>query len=146
MSTQTSTSISQVIAKAIHDPDFRTQLIAEPKETLHSMAVPIPAEQTVTVLESKEGQVFFVLPILTDEMIHDLNTSLLSVHPQRSARSRILIKAAQDPSYKAQLLASPKTVLADEGLTIPESSELAVLENSDQHLYIVLPHVHTHKH
>jgi hypothetical protein len=146
MSTQTNTSISQVIAKAIHDPDFRTKLIAEPKETLHAMAFPVPSEQNVTVLESKEGQVFFVLPILTDELIRDLNTSLLSVHPQRSARSRILIKAAQDPSYKAQLLASPKTVLADEGLTIPESSELAVLENSDQYLYIVISSVHIHKH
>jgi len=146
MSTQSSTLLSQAIAKAIHDPDFRTRLIAEPKEALHSMAVSIPAEQDVTVLESKEGQVFFVLPILTDEMIADLNASLTVVHPQRSVRSRILLKAAQDPSYKAQLLASPKTVLADEGMTIPESSELAVLENSNQHLYIVLPHVHTHRH
>ena len=39
MSTQTHTSISQVIAKAIHDPDFRTKLIAEPKEKMQSHSV-----------------------------------------------------------------------------------------------------------
>ncbi|HTL90180.1 MAG TPA: NHLP leader peptide family RiPP precursor [Leptolyngbya sp.] len=145
MSTKTSMLLSQVIAKAIHDPEFRSQLLADPKVTLHSMSVPIPDEQSVTVLESKEGQVFFVLPILTDTLIHDLNASLNSVHPQRSIRSKILIKAAQDPSYKAALIDHPRTIFRAEGFAIPESAELTVLENSDRHLYLVLPQIHKHQ-
>ncbi len=146
MSHSTSALLPQVIAKAIHEPEFRSQLIADPKATLHSMSIPISKEQDVTVVESKEGQIFFVLPILTDDLINDLNASLSSVHPQRSIRSRILIKAAQNPSYKDQLMDSPKSVLTNEGMLIPESAELTVLENSTQHLYIVLPHIHLHKH
>lgn len=144
MSTQINTLLSQAIAKAIHEPEFRSQLIANPKATLDSMSVPIPDEQAVTVLESKAEQVFFVLPILTDTLINDLNASLNSVHPQRSIRSRILIKAANDPSYKAALINQPKAVFSAEGLPIPESAELTVLENSDRQLYLVLPQVHNH--
>ncbi len=146
MANETSALLSQVIAKAIHEPDFRSRLIADPKSTLQAMSVAIPDEQTVTVLESKAGQVFFVLPILTDAMIQELSESIATVHPQRSIRSRILIKAAQDPSYKAQLLTSPKAVFTMEGMDIPESAELTVLENSNQQLYLVLPQVHRHKH
>jgi hypothetical protein len=146
MSNQTSALLSQVIAKAIHEPDFRSRLIADPKTALHSMAFPVSDEQAVTVVESKEGQIFFVLPILTNELVKELNASLSLVHPQRSVRSQILIKAAKNPTYKAQLINSPKAVLSEEGMVIPESAELTVLENSDQHLYIVLPHIHTHKH
>lgn len=142
MSTQA--SLSQVIAKAVHEPEFRSQLIANPRAMLHSMFIPISEEQTVTVLESKEGQVFFVLPILTDLVINDLKASLNSVHPQRSIRSRILIKAASDPEYKAALISSPKAIFSAEGMLIPESAELTVLENSDRHLYLVLPHIHKH--
>ncbi len=146
MSHPTSALLPQVIAKAIHEPEFRSQLIADPKATLDSMSVPIPNGQEVTVVESKEGQIFFVLPILTDDMISDLTASLNSVHPQRSIRSRVLIKAAQNSSYKDQLMDSPKSVLTNEGMMIPESAELTVLENSNHHLYIVLPHIHPHKH
>ncbi len=146
MAQSTSTVLSQVIAKAVHEPDFRSQLMADPKATLQAMAVPIPVEQTVTVVESKAGEVFFVLPCLTQAMVEDLKASLNTVHPQRSIRSRILIKATQDPLYKAQLLKSPKAVFTTEGMAIPDNAELTVLENSDQQLYLVLPQVHVHKH
>lgn len=146
MADSTSALLSQVIAKAIHESDFRSQLMAEPKATLEAMAVPIPTEQTVTVLESQAGQMFFVLPVLTDELVNDLRASLNTVHPQRSIRSRILIKAAQDPSYKAELLASPKAVFTTAGMAIPAATELTVLENSDRQLYLVLPQVHAHQH
>jgi hypothetical protein len=146
MSKQISALLSQVVAKAVHEPEFRSQLLTHPKRTLSHLAIPIPDEQNVTVLESKEGQIFFVLPILSDDDVKQLSASLSSVHPQRSIRSRVLIKAAQDSDYKAQLVRDPKAVLNAEGMMIPESAELAVLENSDRQLYIVLPQIHTHKH
>ncbi len=138
--------LSQVIAKAIHEPAFRSRFMAQPKQVLQEMDIPIPEEQSVTVVESRHGQVFFVLPVLSDDDINQLRETVDSVHSQRSVRSRILIKVAQDPSYKAELMAQPKVVLATEGLPIPASSDVTVLENSLQQLYIVLPHVHAHHH
>ncbi|MGB8698077.1 MAG: NHLP leader peptide family RiPP precursor [Thermosynechococcaceae cyanobacterium] len=131
-----------VITKAVREPEFRSQFIANPKTVLRDMAVEVPPDQNVTVLESQEGKVFFVLPLLSETDIQQLKESLDTVHPHRSVRSRILLKSAQDPAYKARLLQEPKAVLQDEGIAIPTSAELTLLENSPQQLYIVLPHVH----
>jgi hypothetical protein len=136
--------IGQVVAKALKDSDLHLKLLAEPKKTLLAMNVPIPLEQSVTVLESNEKRSFFVLPIMTDADLHELKDSLQSVHPNRSARSRVLIKAAEDPNYKKLLLKDPKTALKAEGMTVPDKTHLTVLENSSEHLYIVIPLIHHH--
>jgi hypothetical protein len=143
-SKQISTLIPQVIAKALHEPEFRDQLIANPKKVLHAIAMPIPEEQSVTVLESREGQVFFVLPMMTDQDVQQLSASLSDVHPQRSVRAKILIRAVQDLDYKLQLFKDPKATLKAEGMMIPDSAEVMVLENTDQQFYIILPYIHTH--
>jgi hypothetical protein len=136
--------LTQVMAKAVHEPEFRTRLIANPKVVLDEMEIPIPLAQNVTVLESREGEIFFVLPVLTEAEIHQLRHSLNTVHPQRSVRSRILLKARDDPEYKAQLLQEPKAMLKAEGLPIPEASTVTLLENSSTQLFLVLPHIHSH--
>jgi hypothetical protein len=136
--------LTQVMAKAVHEPDFRSRFIENPKVILNEMDIPIPSAQNVTVLESREGEIFFVLPVLTEEDVKQLRDSLKTVHPQRSVRSRILLKAREDPVYKAKLLQEPKALLKAEGLPIPDASTVTLLENSPDQLYIVLPHVHTH--
>lgn len=100
--------LTQVMAKAVHEPEFRTRFMENPKVVLDEMKIFLPPAQNVTVLESRAGEIFFVLPILTEEEIHQLRNSLNTVHPQRSVRSRILLKARDDPEYKAQLIEQPK--------------------------------------
>ncbi len=134
--------LTQVMAKAVHETSFRLRLLESPKSVLDEMDVTIPAAQSVIVLESRQDEIFFVLPIVTDQEAEHLASSLNTVHPQRSVRSRVLLKARQDPNYKAQLLQEPKAVLIAEGLPIPESATVTVLENSSEQLYLVLPQVH----
>jgi hypothetical protein len=136
--------LTQVMAKAVHEPDFRSRFMENPKVILDEMDIPIPSAQNVTVLESREGEIFFVLPVLTEEDVNQLRHSLNTVHPQRSVRSRILLKAREDPDYKAQLIQQPKAMLKAEGLSIPDASTVTLLENSPDQLYIVLPHIHSH--
>jgi hypothetical protein len=138
--------LTQVMAKAVHEPDFRLRFLESSKSVLDEMDVMIPSTQNVTVLESREGEIFFVVPVMTDQEAEHLATSLNTVHPQRSVRSRVLLKARQDPNYKAQLLQEPKAVLIAEGLPIPESATVTLLENSLEQLYLVLPHVHSQNH
>jgi hypothetical protein len=138
--------LTQVMAKAVHEPEFRARFIENPKVVLDEMEIPLPPAQNVTVLESRAGEIFFVLPILTEEEIHQLRNSLNTVHPQRSVRSRILLKARDDPKYKAQLIEEPKKTLKAEGLLIPDASTVTLLENSPTQLFIVLPQVHSHSH
>jgi hypothetical protein len=138
--------LTQVMAKAVHEPEFRSRFMKNPKVILNELEIPIPPEQNVTVLESREGEIFFVLPILTEEEVQQLRNSLNTVHPQRSVRSRILLKAREDPDYKTQLMQEPKAMLKAEGLPIPDASTVTLLENSPDQLYIVLPHIHSHSH
>jgi hypothetical protein len=138
--------LTQVMAKAVHEPDFRSRFMENPKVILDEMDIPIPSAQNVTVLESREGEIFFVLPVLTEEDVTQLRHSLNTVHPQRSVRSRILLKAREDPDYKAKLIEEPKEILKAEGLPIPDTSTVTLLENSPEQLYIVLPHIHSHAH
>lgn len=136
--------LTQVMAKAVHEPEFRTRFMENPKVVLDEMKIFLPPAQNVTVLESRAGEIFFVLPILTEEEIHQLRNSLNTVHPQRSVRSRILLKARDDPEYKAQLIEQPKETLKAEGLPIPDTSTVTLLENSPMQLFLVLPQVHSH--
>jgi hypothetical protein len=139
-------SIGAIVAKALREPELYAQLLANPKQTLLAMQVAIPDNQDVTVLESDGSRSYFVLPMMTDADVQELKDSLSSVQGKRSCRSQILIKVAEDPSYKIQLLETPKPLLKAAGIAISDQVELMVLENSAEHLYIVIPAVHRHHH
>lgn len=134
--------LTQIIARALREPELRHQLLAEPKKTLSEMNVAIPEEQNVAVLESSSHQAFFVIPLMTPADVEQLQQSVDSVHPNRSIRARVLIKAFQDADYRSRLLQNPKDVLIAEGMPLPEAINLTALENSLQQLYIVLPNLH----
>ncbi|HEY9826124.1 MAG TPA: NHLP leader peptide family RiPP precursor [Stenomitos sp.] len=136
--------LTDVIAKALREPEFRNRLLTHPQTVLRELSVEIPATQNVSVLESRAGEVLFVLPMLTDAEAQQMRDSLGNVHPQRSMRSRIVLRAREDPSFKAQLQANPKAVLQAEGLPIPDTTTVSLLENSPEQLYLVLPQVHLH--
>lgn len=138
--------LTEVIAKALREPEFRDHLLTHPQAVLRELSIEIPATQKVSVLESRAGEFLFVLPMLTDAEAKQMRDSLGSVHPQRSMRSRIVLRAREDPCFKAQLQADPKAVLQAEGLPIPDNATVALLENSPEQLYLVLPQVHLQSH
>ena len=134
--------LSDAIAQAVHDADFRTQLLARPKQALASMKIQLPPERVVTVVESTHRQTFVVLPIMTDSEVEILQSGLKSQRSLRANRARIILKAWQDPDYKARLLADPKTVLMAEGFQIPDAATVTILENDAEHLHLVIPTLH----
>lgn len=142
MSPSIKNQLPAVINRALHDSVFRSQLIAQPKEVLKKMDVSIPEAQKVTVLENTEKRNFFVLPTMTQAEVESLKNSQETVRSQRTIRSRILIQAWQDPTYKAKLMATPKQILLAEGIKIPPSIDVTVVENSEKQLYLVLPCLH----
>lgn len=55
-------------------------------------------------------------------------------------REHILTRAAEDPDFRAQLLADPKTVVSAElGIPIPEGFDCQVHEDSATQMHLVLP-------
>jgi hypothetical protein len=134
--------LSDAIAHAVHNSTFRTQLLANPKQALASQKIQIPAEQAVIAMESTPGHTFLVIPIMTDREVEVLRASANSPRALRAIRSRVLLKAWQDPDYKSRLCADPKALLIAEGFQIGDGATVTVMENDATHLYLVIPQIH----
>jgi hypothetical protein len=59
--------LTQVMAKAIHEPEFRPRFMENPKVILDEMNIPIPTAQNVTVLESREGEIVCERKVIANE-------------------------------------------------------------------------------
>ena len=60
----------------------------------------------------------------------------------RSALSRhaqLVAQAWLDPAFKARLLASPAAALREQGIDVPASAEVRVVEDTDRVVYVHLP-------
>jgi hypothetical protein len=134
--------LSDAIFRAVHDPEFRTRLIARPKQTLTSLKIDIPPQQEVIVVESTPDQTFLVLPIMTDREVKILQAGSNFGRSLRATRSRIILRAWQDADYRTRLLTDPKAVLINEGFQIHTAATVKVLENNLEHLHLVIPCLH----
>jgi hypothetical protein len=134
--------LSDAIAHAVHNSTFRTQLLAHPKQALASLKIQLPAEQAVIAMQSTPGQIFLVIPIMTEQELEILRASANSPRALRAIRSRVLLKSWQDHDYKSRFLADPKALLIAEGFQIGDGATVTVMENDATHLYLVIPHIH----
>lgn len=58
---------------------------------------------------------------------------------RQEIESKLIAQAWQDESFKHELLSNPKTAFENEGISIPESIEIRVVEETSDCLYFVLP-------
>jgi hypothetical protein len=52
---------------------------------------------------------------------------------------RVAATALGDDAYRERLVNEPRTVLTEEGLTVPDRVQITVCENTADHIYLVLP-------
>ena len=57
----------------------------------------------------------------------------------RKKYAKIVAKAWADEDYKKKLIASPKEILKQEGVEIPDKIKINIFENTDNELNFVLP-------
>ena len=57
----------------------------------------------------------------------------------RELEAQVLAQAVQDPAFRARLLAEPKAVFAEMGLSIPPEVKVQVLQETAEQYYLVLP-------
>jgi hypothetical protein len=57
----------------------------------------------------------------------------------RKALGQVIAKAWTDPTFKQRLLAEPKAVAQEYGISIPSGLEVRVVENTPTLVHIVLP-------
>ena len=52
---------------------------------------------------------------------------------------KVIAKAWREPAFKAKLIADPRAILAEAGVSIPADVTVKVLEDTTTHLHFVLP-------
>ena len=57
-----------------------------------------------------------------------------------NAFGKIIAKAWRDPAFKTELIANPAAALKAEGMDVPAGMAVTVVENTDKHFHLVLPH------
>jgi Nitrile hydratase, alpha chain len=134
--------LSDAIAQAVRDRSFRQELLDRPKQTLASLNLRLPPQQEIVVLEATSTQTYLVLPIATEREIEALQAGVNSHRSLRAIRSKILLQAFADPEYRSRLVADPKAVLTEAGFQMSIDTNVQVLENSLEHLYLVIPAIH----
>jgi hypothetical protein len=59
---------------------------------------------------------------------------------RKTVENRLLDKAAQDPEFRALLLADPRSAIARElGVNLPAGAQVTILEEKPDQHYLVLP-------
>ena len=58
---------------------------------------------------------------------------------RQEIEAKLIAQAWQDDSFKQELITNPKSVFEKEGIPLPESIEIRVVEESSDCLYLVLP-------
>lgn len=58
---------------------------------------------------------------------------------ENNAFAKVIAKAWGDEAFRAQLLADPTAALAAEGVTAPEGTTFAVVEDTADVVHVVLP-------
>ncbi|HEV8716286.1 MAG TPA: NHLP leader peptide family RiPP precursor [Candidatus Binatia bacterium] len=63
----------------------------------------------------------------------------LLVMETRGSFGQLVQRATEDPALRQRLLQSPKQVLTEAGIILPEGIEVEILENTDKVIHLVLP-------
>ena len=67
----------------------------------------------------------------------------MATDPRQQEQARrwgqVVAKAWTDEGFKRQLLADPKTVLGEQGITLPAEMEVRVVEDTERLQHLVLP-------
>jgi len=60
-------------------------------------------------------------------------------HQKPALLGKVIARAWRDPAFKAKLLADPKAVLNEAGVTFPTDVTVRVVEDTAAHVHLVLP-------
>ena len=58
---------------------------------------------------------------------------------RKEIESNLIAKAWKDDSFKQQLMNNPKSAIAEAGISLPESIEVKVIEETANTFYLVIP-------
>jgi nitrile hydratase len=116
---------AKVVAKAWTDPEFKARLLDNGTTAVAELGFKGPQGEHVVVVEN------------TDTVHNVVVCTLCSCYPWPLLG--LPPTWYKDPAYRARVVKEPRTVLAEMGLSLPESTEIMVWDSSSEVRFFVLP-------
>lgn len=116
---------AKVVAKAWTDPEFKARLLDNGTNAVAELGFKGPQGEHIVVVEN------------TDTVHNVVVCTLCSCYPWPLLG--LPPTWYKDPAYRARVVKEPRTVLAEMGLTLPESTEITVWDSSSEVRFFVLP-------
>jgi nitrile hydratase subunit alpha len=116
---------AKVVAKAWTDPEFKARLLENGTTAVAEIGFKGPQGEHIVVVEN------------TDTVHNVVVCTLCSCYPWPLLG--LPPTWYKDPAYRARVVKEPRTVLAEMGLTLPESTEITVWDSSSEVRFFVLP-------
>jgi nitrile hydratase len=116
---------AKIVARAWSDDGFRARLLADPKATITDMGIDVSYTPALTVLENGGG------------VHHVVVCTLCSCYP----RMILGIPPAwyKSREYRARVVREPRAVLEEFGVSLPDTTEIRVVDSTADLRYLVIP-------
>lgn len=116
---------ARIVAKAWADPKFRDELLANPKPAITALGIDVANTPALQVLENGGG------------VHHVVVCTLCSCYP----RMILGIPPAwyKSREYRARVVREPRAVLEEFGVSLPDSTEIRVVDSTADLRYLVIP-------
>ena len=116
---------AKVVAKAWTDPEFKARLLENGTTAVAELGFKGPQGEHIVVVEN------------TDTVHNVVVCTLCSCYPWPLLG--LPPTWYKDPAYRARVVKEPRTVLAEMGLALAESTEITVWDSSSEVRFFVLP-------
>jgi hypothetical protein len=130
--------LARIVAQSWMDPEFKKQVLEQPKQVFAKEGIEVPDDVQLTVLEDSATHRNLVLSA------HPLPAkNIVSTLPQTpnffQVYSYAYTKALEDPAFKTGFMADPVGTFQRLGAQLPPGTSLSVHNSTEQHRYFTLP-------
>jgi hypothetical protein len=140
--TDENSAIEQIVTRTWEDEAFKQELVNNPKPVIEQVTgEKLPEGLVIRVVQETPDIRYLLLPSVIS-MTPEERQQIVNELRQGAAGdfSSVIVRAIEDDVFKQELVSQPHAAIERElGVTLPQGSELRVLEQEDNIRYLVLP-------
>jgi hypothetical protein len=140
--TDENTAIEQIVTRAWEDEAFKQEILNNPKPAIEqTTGEKLPEDLVIRVVQETPNVRYIMLPSVSSMTPEERQQTVNEFRQEATGDfSSVIVRAIEDDTFKQELVSQPNAVIERElGITLPEGSEIRVLEQEDNIRYLVLP-------
>ncbi len=140
--TDENTTIEQIVTRTWEDEAFKQELLSEPKATIEqATGEKLPEDLVIRVMQETPNIRYLLLPSVSSMTPEERQQTVNELRQGAAGDfSSVIVRAIEDDAFKQELVSQPHAAIEQElGITLPQGSELRVLEQEDNIRYLILP-------